>query len=85
LRNANPLIPRLTPPQRAEMVRLLSRQRAGQAAAPRRAVKTAEANLGGLTLQSLSQLSLGSTRLTRDGEAMRVKVEAVPGKTVDVP
>jgi hypothetical protein len=67
------------------MVRLLLRQRAGQAAAPRRAVKTAEAKTGGLTLQSLLPMSLGFTRLTRESEAMPESLpESLPVETVDV-
>jgi hypothetical protein len=40
---------------------------------PTGAVKTAKRNGGGLTLQSLLQMSHGIARSTRNGEAMPVK------------
>jgi hypothetical protein len=62
----------LTPPRRAEMVRLLLASSAGQAAAPDRCSQDGRSGIGGgLSLQSLSQVSLGFTRSTRGGEAMR--------------
>jgi hypothetical protein len=66
----------LTQPKSAEMVRLLSRQQAGQAAAPKASPKATvqprrrKAQTGGRSLQLLLQMNCGFTHVLRGGEVM---------------